>query len=44
LREMTEVSEEPISKNKRYWKPKPWDTDYDVDDVSLFNPFLFTYI
>jgi len=37
LEGMAEVSEEPISKNKRYRKPKPWDTD-DIDHVYLLKP------
>lgn len=28
-----DVSTEPVSKNKRYRKPKPWDTD-DIDHVT----------
>jgi len=27
-----DASTEPVSKNKRYRKPKPWDTD-DIDHV-----------
>ena len=34
LHGMAEPPEEPVSKNKRYRKPKPWDTD-DVDHVSV---------
>ena len=30
--EVVEATSEPISKNKRYRKPKPWDTD-DIDHV-----------
>ena len=29
-------STEPVSKNKRYRKPKPWDTD-DIDHVPSLN-------
>jgi hypothetical protein len=33
----TDSLEEPINKNKRYRKPKPWDTD-DIDHVLSSNP------
>jgi hypothetical protein len=40
------ASAEPVSKNKRYRKPKPWDTD-DIDHVFSFNlhrqPFLLEF-
>ena len=31
-----DLSTEPVNKNKRYRKPKPWDTD-DIDHVLLLN-------
>ena len=41
-----DASAEPVSKNKRYRKPKPWDTD-DIDHVSSFNllrqPFCLNF-
>jgi hypothetical protein len=40
LQEMeADVSTEPVNKNKRYRKPKPWDTD-DIDHVPSLNLLL----